>query len=215
LLIILYFSTILCQTREFRTFAHVPPRLTPDAGLAIVHTTAFIPTRSCEKPIMALSFPFPHIDTKLHVPTTRPGLVARPRLSRQLDRCVQHKLLLVCAPAGFGKTTLLSQWSQQSARPVAWVLLGATDNDPTHFWSYGVSGVGALTTEEAALFDQVRTRYGCTTSPMPLGGSIAGGTMPSRSRASSTTIRGRPCASSAASARTNAPSASPSVRGCR
>jgi ferredoxin len=118
---------------------------------------------------MSLSFPFPHVDTKLHVPTTRPGLVARPRLSRRLDRCVQHKLLLICAPAGFGKTTLLSQWSRQSARPVAWVSLDATDNDPTHFWSYGVSGVGALTAEEATLFDRVRARYQ-DLSPIPCTG---------------------------------------------
>jgi LuxR family maltose regulon positive regulatory protein len=93
---------------------------------------------------MSLSFPFPHVNTKLHVPTTRPGLVARPRLSRQLDRCVQHKLLLISAPAGFGKTTLLSQWSQQSARPVAWVSLDATDNDPMHFWSYVVAALDKL-----------------------------------------------------------------------
>jgi LuxR family maltose regulon positive regulatory protein len=93
---------------------------------------------------MSLSFPFPHVNTKLHVPTTRPGLVARPRLSRQLDRCVQHKLLLISAPAGFGKTTLLSQWSQQSARPVAWVSLDASDNDPMHFWSYVVAALDKL-----------------------------------------------------------------------
>jgi LuxR family maltose regulon positive regulatory protein len=96
---------------------------------------------------MSLSFPFPHVDTKLHVPTTRPGLVARPRLNRRLDRCLQHKLLLICAPAGFGKTTLLSQWSQQSARPVAWVSLDTTDNDPMHFWSYVVAALDKL--EEA------------------------------------------------------------------
>jgi LuxR family maltose regulon positive regulatory protein len=93
---------------------------------------------------MSLSFPFPHVDTKLHVPMIRPGLVARPRLNRQLDRCVQHRLLLLCAPAGFGKTTLLSQWSQQSAPPVAWVSLDATDNDPMHFWSYVVAALDKL-----------------------------------------------------------------------
>ena len=104
---IVYHKTLwlVSRNREWRArrdarAPHVPPRLTPDAGLAIVHTAAFIPTRSCEKPIMSLSFPFPHVDTKLHVPTIQLGLVARPCLSRQLDRCVQHRLLLVCAPAG-------------------------------------------------------------------------------------------------------------------
>ena len=87
---------------------------------------------------------FPHIDTKLHVPTTRSDLVDRPRLNRQLDRCVEHKLLLVSAPTGFGKTTLLSEWSQQSECPVAWVSLDATDNDPMHFWSYVVAALDKL-----------------------------------------------------------------------
>ncbi len=93
---------------------------------------------------MSLSFPFPYVNTKLHVPTTRISLVARPRLNRQLDRCEQCRLLLLCAPAGFGKTTLLSQWSRENERPVAWVSLDATDNDPMHFWSYVVAALDKL-----------------------------------------------------------------------
>jgi LuxR family maltose regulon positive regulatory protein len=87
---------------------------------------------------------FPHITTKLHVPTTRPNLVKRPRLNWRLNRCTQYKLLLISAPAGFGKTTLLSEWSQQSAWPVAWVSLDATDNDPMRFWSYVVAALDRL-----------------------------------------------------------------------
>jgi LuxR family maltose regulon positive regulatory protein len=87
---------------------------------------------------------FPHIETKLHVPTTRSDLIERPRLNQQLDRCVEHKLLLVSAPTGFGKTTLLSEWSQQSECPVAWVSLDDTDNDPMHFWSYVVAALDKL-----------------------------------------------------------------------
>ncbi|MCP4538774.1 MAG: tetratricopeptide repeat protein [Chloroflexi bacterium] len=87
---------------------------------------------------------FPHITTKLHVPTTRSDLLNRPRLNQQLDRCVEHKLMLVSAPTGFGKTTLLSEWSQQSECPVAWVSLDDTDNDPMHFWSYVVAALDKL-----------------------------------------------------------------------
>lgn len=75
---------------------------------------------------------------------TRSDLVDRPRLNQQLDRCVEHKLLLVSAPPGFGKTTLLSEWSQQSECPVAWVSLDCTDNDPMHFWSYVVAALDKL-----------------------------------------------------------------------
>jgi LuxR family maltose regulon positive regulatory protein len=93
---------------------------------------------------MAISPHFPHIATKLHIPTTRSNLVERPRLNQQLDRCVRYRLLLISAPAGFGKTTLLSEWSQQSVWPVAWVSLDPTDNDPMHFWSYVVAALDKL-----------------------------------------------------------------------
>jgi LuxR family maltose regulon positive regulatory protein len=99
---------------------------------------------------MSVSLPFPHINTKLNIPTTRPDLVDRPRLKRQLDRCVEYRLLLVSAPAGFGKTTLLGEWSQQSSWPVAWVSLDASDNDPTRFWSYVVAALDRLETNVGA-----------------------------------------------------------------
>lgn len=89
---------------------------------------------------------FPYITTKLHIPTTRSSLIQRSRLSRQLNRCTQYKLLLITAPAGFGKTTLLSEWSQRSTHPVAWVSLDATDNDPIHFWSYVIAALDKLDT---------------------------------------------------------------------
>jgi LuxR family maltose regulon positive regulatory protein len=99
---------------------------------------------------MSVSLSFPHINTKLHIPTTRSDLVARPHLNRQLDRCVEYKLLLVSAPAGFGKTTLLGEWSQQSAWPIAWVSLDTGDNDPMRFWSYVVAALDKLETNVGA-----------------------------------------------------------------
>ena len=50
------------------------------------------------------------IETKLHPPELRSGLIERPELERQLDQVMQGKLTIVSAPAGFGKSTLLGQW---------------------------------------------------------------------------------------------------------
>ena len=52
----------------------------------------------------------PLLETKVHVPRPRAGLVARPRLSQRLDRITESKLTLISAPAGFGKSTLLAEW---------------------------------------------------------------------------------------------------------
>jgi len=58
--------------------------------------------------------------TKLHIPRPRAGLVARPRLVERLDEGMARELVLVCTPAGFGKTTLLADWVRGGQRPVAW-----------------------------------------------------------------------------------------------
>jgi LuxR family transcriptional regulator, maltose regulon positive regulatory protein len=86
--------------------------------------------------------------TKLHVPPPRPGVVSRPRLFAQLDAGARKKLTLVSAPAGFGKTTLVSEWIGE--RAVAWLSLDARDNDVGRFLTYVVAalqsaapGVGA------------------------------------------------------------------------
>jgi LuxR family transcriptional regulator, maltose regulon positive regulatory protein len=84
------------------------------------------------------------VTTKLRPPRTRPNLVARPRLREALAGTDGRRLTLVSAPAGFGKTTLLSEWSQSCAggeRPVAWVSLDEGDNDPARFLSYLVAAL--------------------------------------------------------------------------
>lgn len=83
------------------------------------------------------------ITTKLGITRTRPNLVPRPRLEVRLEEGVQRKLLLVAAPAGFGKTTLLSEWLRRRAseRPVAWVSLDETDCDLARFLSYLVAAL--------------------------------------------------------------------------
>jgi LuxR family maltose regulon positive regulatory protein len=83
----------------------------------------------------------PILTTKLHIPPARPDWVPRPRLIEQVNEGLQYKLTLVSAPAGFGKTTLLSDWSRQSPFPVAWLSLDAGDNDPARFWTYVIAAV--------------------------------------------------------------------------
>src|SRR3981081_1477437 len=61
--------------------------------------------------------------TKLHVPRPQPGFVPRPRLVDALDEGLTRRLILVGAPAGFGKTALLAHWSRQGNHPVAWLSL--------------------------------------------------------------------------------------------
>ena len=79
--------------------------------------------------------------TKLHVPGPRPGLVPRPRLAERLDEGLARGLVLVCAPAGYGKTVLLADWARRGQRPVAWLSLDAGDNDPARFWRHAVAAL--------------------------------------------------------------------------
>ncbi len=62
----------------------------------------------------------PLLETKLHVPRPRRGLVARPRLIERMNRGAESRLTLISAPAGFGKTTLLAEWlaAERAAEPV-------------------------------------------------------------------------------------------------
>jgi LuxR family transcriptional regulator, maltose regulon positive regulatory protein len=87
----------------------------------------------------------PLLRTKLYRPPPRTDLVPRPHLVERLHDGLRlgRKLTLVSAPAGFGKTTLVTQWLQQADRPFAWLALDEADNDPVRFLGYLV---GALQT---------------------------------------------------------------------
>ncbi len=87
--------------------------------------------------------------TKLFVPPLRPNLVPRPRLINRLNEGLQpgHKLTLVSAPAGFGKTTLLSHWVNQSRTPSCWYSLDEKDNDLGRFMSYIVASLQSIDIE--------------------------------------------------------------------
>ncbi len=89
------------------------------------------------------AMPAPILATKLYVPAPRPDTVPRPRLIEQLNQGLSsgHKLTLVSASAGFGKTTLVSEWVAQSGLPVAWLSLDDGDNDPARFISYLIAAL--------------------------------------------------------------------------
>src|SRR5579859_4823657 len=90
--------------------------------------------------------------TKFFMPTVSGTLISRPRLSSLLAESLKHPLTLISAPAGFGKTMLLSSWAQSlpaSQALVAWVSLDEEDNEPRLFWTYVLS---ALDQQQAERF---------------------------------------------------------------
>lgn len=86
------------------------------------------------------------LTTKLFFPPSRSELVRRPRLIERLQQGLKGPLTLISAPAGFGKTTLISEWHSGlgSRFPVAWLSLSADDNDPARFLQYLIAALGNL-----------------------------------------------------------------------
>jgi LuxR family maltose regulon positive regulatory protein len=121
----------------------------------------------------------PLLATKTYIPPPRPELVLRPRLIERLSEGLRRKLILISAPAGFGKTTLLAEWLSTlvpiSPLPLgegmgvrvrvraraAWLSLDQGDDDPTRFWRYVIA---ALQTADSALGQAAQTALG---SPQP------------------------------------------------
>lgn len=90
--------------------------------------------------------PAPILATKLYVPQPWPGIVTRLRLIERLNGGLAKggKLTLISAPAGFGKTTLVSEWIAGCGHPVTWLSLDQGDNDPTHFLAYVVAALQTI-----------------------------------------------------------------------
>ncbi|MFL5656763.1 MAG: AAA family ATPase, partial [Ktedonobacteraceae bacterium] len=103
----------------------------------------------------------PILATKLYLPRLRPNVVSRPRLLERLNEGLHRKLTLIAAPAGFGKTTLVSEWVEGIERPTAWLSLDEGDNDPARFLAYLVA---ALQTIAATIGEGV---LGVLQSPQP------------------------------------------------
>jgi LuxR family maltose regulon positive regulatory protein len=85
--------------------------------------------------------------TKLYIPPPRTQLVPRPRLIERLNEGMHRKMTLIAAPAGYGKTTMLSEWIPQSERCVTWVSLDDGDNDTVRFWAYFIAALQKLDAE--------------------------------------------------------------------
>jgi LuxR family transcriptional regulator, maltose regulon positive regulatory protein len=80
----------------------------------------------------------PFLEAKLHPPLVRQGWVERGRLLDRLDDATRRPIVLVSAPAGYGKTTLVAQWlaDRKGRRAAAWVALDEGDNDPARLWTH-------------------------------------------------------------------------------
>ena len=85
--------------------------------------------------------------TKLYIPSIRPNQIARPRLSDLLEGSLDRALILVSAPAGYGKTTLVSSWLKEKQIPSAWLSLDDNDNDPVRFIQYLFAASPAICTK--------------------------------------------------------------------
>lgn len=95
------------------------------------------------------------LTTKLYFPPARPNLVPRPRLVERLNTGLKKPLTLISAPAGFGKTSLMSEWRMGfgSKASAAWLSLDEEDNDPSRFWLYWIA---SLETIQHTSFDTTR-----------------------------------------------------------
>src|SRR5213082_699009 len=86
----------------------------------------------------------PILATKLYIPRLRPNVVSRPRLLERLNEGLHRKLTLIAAPAGFGKTTLVSEWVEGIERATAWLSLDEGENDPARFLAYLVAALQTI-----------------------------------------------------------------------
>lgn len=83
---------------------------------------------------------------KVHAPPLHGNLVNRSKLVTHLNGGLERgcRLTLITAPAGYGKTTLLSEWQAQAGLPVAWLSLEKAENAPTRFWSYFLAALNTI-----------------------------------------------------------------------
>ncbi len=115
------------------------------------------------------SFPIPYtfpynlhvtdtlLQTKLYIPPTRPNIVPRTQLLQKLNAGLHGKLTIASAPAGFGKTTLITAWLSQLDHPVGWVSLDEDDSDPQQFFRYVAAAIRPFPDSQQNLNNQLQT----------------------------------------------------------
>ena len=109
--------------------------------------------------------PVPILPTKLLIPATRPELVSRSHLIEQLDHGFHNKLTLISAPAGFSKTTLVTEWldslqskaEKESPTKIAWFSLDEGDNDPMRFLTNLITALNRADENEVTLGESALT----------------------------------------------------------
>jgi LuxR family maltose regulon positive regulatory protein len=99
---------------------------------------------------------FAVFEAKIRRPTLRPGVVTRSALLKRLRRNDAPQAVLVTAPAGYGKTTLLAQWAATEARPVAWVSIDARDSEPVVFLRHVAAAVTRVEALDPRVFASLR-----------------------------------------------------------
>ena len=95
------------------------------------------------------------LSTKLYIPHHTVDLVPRPRLYERLDEGLTRKLTLVSAPAGFGKSTVVTGWLAENGDQAAWLSLDEGDNDTVRFWTYLIAAIQTVNPEIGAEARQI------------------------------------------------------------
>jgi LuxR family maltose regulon positive regulatory protein len=98
------------------------------------------------------------VASKLAGPPLRPGIVDRPMLVDGLVAATHAPVVLVSAPAGYGKTTLLALWRERDERPFAWVSLDAADNDPVALVASLVAALAPILNLDTAIGESLNAR---------------------------------------------------------
>lgn len=115
----------------------------------------------------------PILATKLYIPPPRPKVVLRSHLIERLNAGLRqnqgfgHKLTLISAPAGFGKTTLVSEWIADCQRPIAWLSLDEGDNDPARLLTYLVVALQTMMRQQSPAINIGESVLAALQSPQP------------------------------------------------
>jgi LuxR family maltose regulon positive regulatory protein len=122
---------------------------------------------------------FPVLESKLAPALGRPGIVSRGNLLDQLEASVATPVVAICAPAGYGKTVLATEWAERDRRPFVWLSIDRHDNDPAVLLTYLAVGLdrvepidpavlGALASRCASITKTVLPRLGAALSSKAL-----------------------------------------------